>query len=289
MSSLDRLARANISGVGANLPAKARVIELVSASARLRMKSAKTCQWSSAMFDALEGGLGLVDHDDQAVRAQRAQEFLLAAVAGVQRADADARVLGHRGDRRAGVGDEHRPGRIEDPLVVAGRLGLAAAHRAVALAARGRLGHENECSRDWNKPFRSDIVGTEDFVPVLPTGGSDVISTSGHHRAGHRSQGVRGIPGAVAVAGLRRGHHGGGDGPARLDHRPGRGADDPARTRRLLRRHRVGHRRLRPGHGGRAADRRAARRHLRAAADAADRDRRVRGRVGGVRRGRDGR
>ena len=47
MSSLDRLARANISGVGANLPAKARVIELVSASARLRMKSAKTCQWSS--------------------------------------------------------------------------------------------------------------------------------------------------------------------------------------------------------------------------------------------------
>jgi hypothetical protein len=47
MSSLDRLARANISGVGANLPAKARVIELVSASARLRMKSVKTGQWSS--------------------------------------------------------------------------------------------------------------------------------------------------------------------------------------------------------------------------------------------------
>ena len=47
MSSLERLARANISGVGANLPAKARVIELVSASARLRMKPAKTCQWSS--------------------------------------------------------------------------------------------------------------------------------------------------------------------------------------------------------------------------------------------------
>ena len=33
-SSLERLARANISGVGANLPANARVIELVSASAR---------------------------------------------------------------------------------------------------------------------------------------------------------------------------------------------------------------------------------------------------------------
>jgi DNA ligase D-like protein (predicted polymerase) len=46
-SSLDRLARAYISGVGANLPAKARVSELVSASVRFRMKSAKTCQRSS--------------------------------------------------------------------------------------------------------------------------------------------------------------------------------------------------------------------------------------------------
>src|SRR5215475_4863486 len=46
-SSLDRLARAYISGVGANLPAKARVSELVSASVRFRMKSSKTCQWSS--------------------------------------------------------------------------------------------------------------------------------------------------------------------------------------------------------------------------------------------------
>src|SRR4029077_3919722 len=46
-SSADRLARENISGVGANLPAKARVSELVSASVRFRMKSANTCQWSS--------------------------------------------------------------------------------------------------------------------------------------------------------------------------------------------------------------------------------------------------
>jgi DNA ligase D-like protein (predicted polymerase) len=45
-SSADRLARANISGVGANLPAKARVSELVSASVRFCMKAAKTCQWS---------------------------------------------------------------------------------------------------------------------------------------------------------------------------------------------------------------------------------------------------
>ena len=37
LSWLDRVARANISGVGANLPAKARVSELVSASVRFRM------------------------------------------------------------------------------------------------------------------------------------------------------------------------------------------------------------------------------------------------------------
>jgi len=88
-----------------------------------------------AVFDALEGGFGLPGDDEQAVGAQRAEELLLAGVAGVQRADADAGVPGHRGDRRAGVGDEHRPGRIEDALVVAGRLGLAAAHRAVAPAS----------------------------------------------------------------------------------------------------------------------------------------------------------
>jgi hypothetical protein len=77
-----------------------------------------------ALFHALDGGFGLVDDDDQAVRAQRAEEFLLAAVAGVQRADADAGVLGHRGDRRAGVGDEHRTGRFEYAPVVAGGFGL---------------------------------------------------------------------------------------------------------------------------------------------------------------------
>ena len=44
-------------------------------------------------------------------------------------------MLGHRGDRRAGIGHEHRPGRFEDALVVAGRLGLAAAERAVAVRA----------------------------------------------------------------------------------------------------------------------------------------------------------
>ena len=84
-----------------------------------------------ALLDALDGGLGFLHEGLQAVGAQRAEELLLAAVARVQRADADAGVLGHRGDRRAGVGDEHRPGRLEDALVVAGRFGLAAAHRPV--------------------------------------------------------------------------------------------------------------------------------------------------------------
>jgi hypothetical protein len=98
-------------------------------------------------LDPLDGGLGLVADDDQAVRAQRAEEFLLAAVAGVQRADADAGVLGHRGDRCAGVGHEHRPGRFEYAPVVAGRLGLAAAERAVVVAAWLCLGHGEKCSR----------------------------------------------------------------------------------------------------------------------------------------------
>src|SRR5262249_55585947 len=109
----------------------------------------------------------------QAVRAQCAEEFLLAAVAGVQRADAHAGVLGHRGDRRAGVGHEHRPGRFEDAPVVAGRLGLAAAERAVAVRSSRLgpdpppgLGHEERVTEDWNKVFRSDSVGTEDFVPL---------------------------------------------------------------------------------------------------------------------------
>src|SRR6185312_14476956 len=47
----------------------------------------------------------------------------------------------------------------------------------------------------------------------------------------------------VALGGVRHGDHGSGDGPARLDHRAGRRADDPARAGRLLRRHRVGYRR----------------------------------------------
>src|SRR6185312_1971335 len=65
-----------------------------------------------------------------------------------------------------------------DALVVAGCFGLPAAHRPAPASpvpsrpARPRvgLGHEIECSRDWNKPFRSDNLGTEDFVPVVGSG-----------------------------------------------------------------------------------------------------------------------
>ena len=89
----------------------------------------------------------------------------------------------------------------------------------------------------------------------------------------------------MAVAGLRGGDRGGGDGPARLDHHAGRGADHPARAGRLVRGHRVGDRRVRPGHGGGAADRRALGRPLRPTADAANRDGRVRRGLGAVRGG----
>src|SRR5439155_21550037 len=84
-----------------------------------------------ARLGALDRGLGLAHEGLQAAGAQRAEELLLAAVARIQRADADAGMLGHRRDRRAGVGDEHRAGRFEDALVVAGGFGLAAAHRAM--------------------------------------------------------------------------------------------------------------------------------------------------------------
>ena len=88
------------------------------------------------------------------------------------------------------------------------------------------------------------------------------------------------------MAGLCRGDRRGGDGPARLDHHAGRRAGHPPRPRRLLRRHRVGDRRLRPGPGGGAADRRPLGDLFGLAVDAADRDGRVRGRLGAVRRGR---
>src|SRR6476660_3553314 len=81
---------------------------------------------------------------------------------------------------------------------------------------------------DWNKPFRSDSIGTEDFVTVEraqrwtgeSTGGSDVVSDRDQKRGPHGCRG--GHERHVALGGVRRGNHGGGDGPARLDHRAGR-------------------------------------------------------------------
>ena len=77
-SWLERLARANISGVGANLPAKARVMELVSASARWRMKSAKTAQRSSPWFTrSMAVSVSLVTMTRPSVHSVRRSSSLL--------------------------------------------------------------------------------------------------------------------------------------------------------------------------------------------------------------------
>ena len=58
-------------------------------------------------------------------------------------------------------------------------IGARAAQGGYAAAVFGLNGEKKEarssrswkeCSRDWNKPFRSDSLGTEDFVPVLRNG-----------------------------------------------------------------------------------------------------------------------
>ena len=64
-------------------------------------------------------GLRRRDVPPQAVRAQRAQQVLLARVARVQRAHPDAGVAGDGRDRGRRVGHEDRPGGDEDALVVA--------------------------------------------------------------------------------------------------------------------------------------------------------------------------
>jgi hypothetical protein len=78
--------------------------------------------------------LGEVDVGLEPDRAQAPDQVVLAGVAAVQRAHAHAGGLGDGGHGGAGVGQEHRPGGGEDRLVVAGRLGLAAAQRG----GRGR-------------------------------------------------------------------------------------------------------------------------------------------------------
>ena len=111
---------AHISGVGVKVPASARV------------ERARVCVHGAAH----EGGervprigvvrerdLGLVDEAGEAVGGERAQQVVLAGVAAVQGADADARVLGDVGDGRRGIGGEDRARRLEDDLVVDGGLG----------------------------------------------------------------------------------------------------------------------------------------------------------------------
>src|SRR5581483_8005916 len=67
-----------------------------------------------------QGGLRLLHETRQPVVTDLPQELLLAAVAGIESTDADAGMLGHGGDRGAGIGDEHRARGLADALVVAG-------------------------------------------------------------------------------------------------------------------------------------------------------------------------
>jgi hypothetical protein len=66
--------------------------------------------------------LGLLDEHGEPIQAKLAQQFLLAAVARVERADPHAGLLRHRGDRGGRVGEEHLARRLKDLLVVARRL-----------------------------------------------------------------------------------------------------------------------------------------------------------------------
>ena len=68
----------------------------------------------------------------QAVAAEAPQQLLFAGVAAVEGTHAHAGLVGHRGDGRAGVGDEHCASGLQDCLVVVGRLGPPAAQRHVA-------------------------------------------------------------------------------------------------------------------------------------------------------------
>ena len=105
-----------------------------------------------------EGGLGLGDVPAQPVVAELAQQVLLARVAPVQGADADARALGDGGDRRLRVVEEDRAGGFEDDLVVAGGLGAAAGQRLP-----GGVGMTPDYQ--WNGSFRSATAIAERNIP----------------------------------------------------------------------------------------------------------------------------
>ena len=67
--------------------------------------------------------------------AELPEQVFLARVAAVERADADAGPLRDGGDGRVRVGDEDIPGRLQDGLVVAGRLRPAAGQAGLAGSA----------------------------------------------------------------------------------------------------------------------------------------------------------
>ena len=76
-----------------------------------------------------QGAFGGGYVEPQTVGAEPLEELFLAPVASVKGADADPGPPGHSRDRRPRVGDEHLPCSIEDPLVVARRLGPPATQR----------------------------------------------------------------------------------------------------------------------------------------------------------------
>jgi hypothetical protein len=88
----------------------------------------------------LAGFLGDRHEPAEPVQAERRQQGLLAGVAPVERADADARGLGDGADRGGRIRDEDVPGGAEDDTVVARGLGPAAVANFRLRHGRPRLG-----------------------------------------------------------------------------------------------------------------------------------------------------
>jgi hypothetical protein len=108
--------------VGVKVPARRTESEPAPAS-RLRCRNrAKAVQGSPSSVSLGEVAV-------QAVARQPLEELVLAAVAAVEGGDADAGAVGDGGDGGGGVVGEDLAGGLQDALVVAGRLGAAAAHR----------------------------------------------------------------------------------------------------------------------------------------------------------------
>ena len=74
-----------------------------------------------------ERGLRLSDVLAQAINPEPLDHILFVSIAAIEGTDADARVGSHGGDRRAGIGDEHRTRGGKNRLVVARGLGPATA------------------------------------------------------------------------------------------------------------------------------------------------------------------